>query len=92
METKKINLEEILKSRSNICFDDYEGVITAMKEACRQTLELAVDNANLAGVPMNNDKLHTVYVEKLIERNDNTDDYMYGVNMQSILETIKQVE
>ena len=35
MET--INLEEILKKHSNICLD-------AMKEACRQTLELAAEN------------------------------------------------
>lgn len=47
MNEKKIYLEEILKEYSNICFDDYDDVIIAMKEACRQTLELAAENAQI---------------------------------------------
>ena len=43
---KKINLLEILKKHSNICIDDYEDVKNAMKEACKQSLELAAENAS----------------------------------------------
>jgi len=48
---KQINLEEILKSyltleamRANNSNYTYNMVLAAMKEACRQTLELAVEN------------------------------------------------
>lgn len=49
MSERKINLEEILKEHSNICFDDYEDVISAMKDACRQALELAAENIEILG-------------------------------------------
>jgi hypothetical protein len=49
---KQINLEEILKSyltleamKANNSDYTYNMVLAAMKEACRQTLELAVENA-----------------------------------------------
>lgn len=47
METNKVILEEILREHSNVCIDDHEDVILAMKEACRQTLELAAENADI---------------------------------------------
>ena len=51
MSSDKINLEEILKRFSHVdhgAVEDFwftENVIKAMKEACRQTLELAAENA-----------------------------------------------
>lgn len=42
---KTVNLEEILRKHSNICLDDQEDVINAMREACNQTIELAAENA-----------------------------------------------
>lgn len=42
---KEINVYEIIKKHSNICFDDYEGVEDAIKDACQQVLELAAENA-----------------------------------------------
>ena len=44
---EKINLEKILKQHSNICWDDYDGVIDAMKEAIRQTLVLVAKEVRL---------------------------------------------
>jgi hypothetical protein len=52
---KAINLEEILKSyvtpevlRENKPDYTFNMVLAAMKEACRQTLELAAENAEIA--------------------------------------------
>lgn len=42
----KPNFEEILKKHSNICFDEYEGVIEAMKEVWNKAIEVAADNAD----------------------------------------------
>lgn len=48
MSERKINLKEILETHSSI-YDEfpmpYSGVIAAMKEACKQVLELAAENA-----------------------------------------------
>lgn len=43
---KKINLEEILNKHSDVK-DSYPtfGIIDAMKDACKQALELAAENA-----------------------------------------------
>ena len=55
MSERKINLEEILKRFSHVdhgAVEDFwftENVIKAMKEACRQTLELAAENAEAHG-------------------------------------------
>jgi len=75
----KINLQEILNQYCNLEINEYteeelilsnsNAVIIAMKEACRQTLELAAKNAKA---------------------------YEYGavigVDNQSILDTINQIE
>lgn len=42
---KEINLEEILDDCVFIDIDVRANVLSAMKEACRQTLELAAENA-----------------------------------------------
>lgn len=86
MKGKKLNLEEILKSHSNICCDDWEDVIIAMKEACRQTLELAAENADL------------IYCENECDIPENvvsTGDSEYGsyyISKKSITDTINQVQ
>jgi NOL1/NOP2/fmu family ribosome biogenesis protein len=80
---KKINLDEILKShltleamRANNSDYTYNMVLAAMKEACRQTLELAYENSKSGyiGRDVYGDKIYT-YVDK-----------------ESILNTIKQVK
>lgn len=55
MSERKVNLEEILHQYCNLEVSEYtveemilsnsNAVIIAMKEACRQTLELAAENA-----------------------------------------------
>jgi hypothetical protein len=92
METKKINLNELFKSKNPQDGELPQWARELCMEFGEQLLDVAVNNANLAGVPMNNDRLSTEYEEKICVFNDNTDDYMYGVNAQSILDTIKQVE
>lgn len=56
---KKINLEEIFKNNftHTECFIDYDKsglrcILEVMKEACRQTLELAVENARVSVEPV----------------------------------------
>lgn len=85
--TTKINLTEILKKHSNICFDDYEGVIEAMKEACSKVLELAADNANLLS---NGSNCGDHYY---IESNDTFYcNVEIQINKKSITDTIKYLE
>lgn len=82
MSSDKINLEEILKKELiPIVFGGspeltFNATIKAMKEAYRQTLELAAENAKGKPFPMNETGVIR-YAE---------------VNKQSILDTIKQVE
>jgi hypothetical protein len=80
---KQINLDEILKSyltleamRANNSDYTYNMVLAAMKEACRQTLELAVENAEM-----------TLLID---EENDIVQEAT--IDKESILNTIKQVE
>ena len=79
MEERKINLEEILNSHLKfssalpIVGINKHFVILAMKEACRQTLELAAENAGAWCYAEGNEP-------------------EYGVDKQSILNTIKQIE
>ena len=84
--TTKINLTEILKKHSNI-FDDYEGVIDAMKEACSKVLELAADNASLTSNGSNCGDYYYI---------DSDDTFLCNVEIQidknSITEMIKYVE
>ena len=78
---KEINLEEIFfnefeKSKCNVF--TLPLIISAMREACKQTLELAAKNAKT----------------KLREVNPNSDILYYGyiVDKQSILDTINQIK
>lgn len=93
MQETKINLEEIYNrfdyisrvetDSSNI---DFKGnMIKAMKEACRQTLELAAENAKIIVVEGG-------FME--INRGMETESYptKYVINKQSILDTINQIE
>ena len=82
MSSDKINLEEILKKELIlIVFGGspeltFNATIKAMKEACRQTLELAAENARGKILPMTKTGVLN-YSE---------------VDKQSILDTIKQIE
>lgn len=95
---KKINLEEILLNvvvGNNNSFDleiEYkitQDVILSMKEACRQVLELATENAKITevnSIPEDN--------YDIIERYDPDArrSEQFIVSKQSILNTINQVE
>ena len=96
MPKKKINLEEILMSGSigtlfrGTCNEKtYQFILGRMKEACRQTLELAAENAEIS------------WVENDIEMESDTDFSFrdndgnwckVNINEQSILDTINQIE
>lgn len=74
---KKINLGEILQKHSNICFDDYDGVLDAMEDFGKQLLLLAAENAELNishGAESGYLSLNDVFIDK-----------------DSILDTIKQI-
>ena len=88
MSNKKVNLEEILiknikkiytelKPVEDFCNRDRIITIKAMKEACRQTLELAAENAE---------------TEKEILPECGVLKSVGVVNKQSILDTINQVK
>ena len=90
---KKINLEEILFNskftgltyfekvgvRSGIIEYTWEDKLKAMKEACRQALELAAENA--VKNPM-------IWDHKLSKWTDESNE----ISKQSILDTINQIE
>jgi len=94
MEKRIVNLNEILDDEmsehmsSHISQIPYlkEWIIDAMKEACKQTLELAAENAEF------------IYCENGCDVPENvisTGDEEYGfeyISKNSITETIKQVE
>jgi len=91
---KQINLDEILKSyltleamRENNSDYTYNMVLSAMKEACRQTLELAVENVGF--VETTSETLNSEEYKPFITADDNT---MWTINKESILDTIKQVK
>lgn len=98
MTERKINLEEILKQYSQVdhgAVEDFwftENVIKAMKEACRQTLELAAENATVA------QRVYNLKGEILGEYNMGQEapteqQFEYIVaDKQSILNTINQIE
>lgn len=76
MAKRKINLEEIL--HKVLIFDRKEDlwigeVLTAMKEACKQTLVLATKNAKIENFEMSGRSYARI-------------------NVQSILNTINQIE
>ena len=93
MTERKINLDEILLNeleKSKYGFpemdsDVYDNIKTAMKEACRQLLELAAENTELYC----EDKLSNI---KYITNFEINNGLIITVNKQSILDTIKQVK
>lgn len=83
---KTVDLEEILEKNDVTMysrFHDYEthydNVLNAMKEACKQTLELAAENADIH-IPEG--AYYDIYV--------NPD--MIEIDNQSILDTLNQVK
>ena len=95
MSSDKINLEEILQKEliptvfegsSELTFN---ATIKAMKEACRQILELAAENAKINWVE-NNVKMES---DTDFSFRDNDGNWCkININEQSILNTIKQVK
>lgn len=93
MSERKVNLKKIISKHYNLNKDEdgnsifYEWeVIRAIKEACRQILELAAENAEVR-----------VTENALIEEGSCYTTYDDGVisatsDKQSILDTIKQIE
>lgn len=85
MSERKINLEEILQKhiKSSIESERHkstDSVINAMREACRQILELAAENAE-------------VDEHEVAESIHGGPGYTYyEVDKQSILNTINQIE
>lgn len=83
---KEINLEEILNERLELSkyglpeldSDQYDNIVYAMREAVKQALELAAENAEV--------EYDVEYKETIDCEKD-----MYIVNKQSILDTINQV-
>ena len=80
MSERRINLEEIMQEHVDPhCFlksQCYERVIDAMKEACRQALELAAENAE----------------QDFYHDDEYPDRFQAVINKQSILDAINQVE
>jgi rRNA processing protein Krr1/Pno1 len=96
MSERKVNLEEIYEQYEKISrlsegktsfIDIKKNRIKAMKEACRQTLELADKNAKL-----------TLYTDEegkecTIDKYDSfTEDVTIKIKSESILNTINQIE
>jgi hypothetical protein len=89
---KEVNLDEILKSfltleamKANNSDYTYNMVLAAMKEACRQTLELAYENAMVT--PCNCHVNGKTSIELCLK-----DGRFVITDKQSILDTIKQVK
>lgn len=84
---KEINLEEILNDC--VFVDDIvkQQVIAAMKESCRQTLELAVENVGF--IETTSEELNSQDYIPFIKADDNT---IWTFDKQSILDTINQIE
>ena len=102
MTRNKINLEEIIKSETSInttSIEMYENgvfdkadVLKSMKEACRQTLELAAQNAEMKFVTY---KGYSGLIEKeeSVGQEVNIEDKTYiQIDKQSILDTINLIE
>ena len=94
MSERKINLEEILKENLNLYIQYWlskaeyrkEFIINAMKEAIKQALELAAENADLT---------YCSYEWEIPEGAISTGDNEYGhcyIDKQSIVNTINQIE
>ena len=106
MSKRKINLEEIIKPYRKYLVEGIEGyknisgngmfvgdVLAAMKEACKQALELAAENALVESIFDDNGEINEVLesMYKPHPHNKRLDENIH-VNKQSILYTINQVE
>ena len=91
--SKTINLEEILRNKIGYMGNEPKltklvseratgfDILSAMKEACKQTLELAAENAEIGEVHEVSESIH------------GGAGYTYcEINKQSILNTINQIE
>jgi hypothetical protein len=104
---KKINLEQILKSK--LTFDamaknnssyTFNKVIEAMRKACVKAIELAAKNARVFQVTETDfsiinkpkQKKYTSYGGELFKERDGDNEIWYEVDKQSITDTIKQIE
>lgn len=76
MEKKEINLEEIYQRLRPKHSSHKELAISLAKEACKQALELASENAEI----------------DVIETTDDSSGFIHEVNKQSILNTINQIK
>lgn len=95
---KEINLEEILNQYSGVDSDysyTKESALLAMKEACRQTLELAIENCILDDIEVDNCDDHTPYRGPCCScgRYDNPKIVIGStLNKESILNSINQIK
>lgn len=96
---KKINLEEIYNDsqivENNIYGDemDFKRIcLRAMREACKQVLECAAENANMKGVTQHDNGAEDDYTDFVYVCDSNGPDYGYTVNKQSIMDTLKEIE
>ena len=94
---KEVNLEEILSEYADVA-DGYIGydteikdVLRAMKEACKQVLELASENAKIQEV-VDDDLDNMEISDYLVSYDDFNSCYTQSVNKQSIINTINQVK
>lgn len=88
---KEINLLSILEEKcSNKAFltqNEKEFVFYAMKEACRQTLELVAENVGF--IETTSEELNSQDYMPFIKADDNT---IWTFDKQSILDTINQIK
>jgi len=90
----EINLEEIyskiveISNHGDFTTISKDSIIEFAKEACRQTLELATENADLedyTDVEANNTPEDLCFIISIEGR-------VWGINKQSILDTINQIK
>ena len=91
MSEKKINLEEILNKELNILSIRVEQIeklaLKAMKESCKQVLELAAENVEF--IKTTSEELNSKDYVPFITADDNT---IWTFDKQSILDTINQIK
>jgi hypothetical protein len=90
MSDKKINLEEILNEHFNstlILTHDNSGILRAMKEACKQVLELGAENARIIEENDPDYERDNIYISHRDE-----EDEIFIVKKESIINTLNEVE
>jgi len=97
---KKISLEEILLSntsidRNTINNNDFDDILSSMKIACKQVLELASENADTKVIKRLECEDHTPFMGPCCSCGEYVNrEIIVGsvVDKQSIIDTIKQVK